>query len=320
VYLDDDPANARVDDQFLLREVEIDLRAAIDPWADGVVIATFGADEPGQYDAAIEEGYVLLKKLPGLDEAPAGLKLKAGRFRPSFGRFNTIHLHDLPQSTYPRALQNFLGPEGLVSDGFSGQFFLPSPGPDDTLDATVQVLDGGGVPVDPDSRPSNIAMLGHVKWFHDIAPGQDVEVGASAWVSDSAHQLYGLDATYRWKPYVGGEWRSFLIGTEVFQAVLDDQGLADHPAGFDVWSQYQLGQNTYVGARYDWLEDVNDASVRTQTLGAFLTYYTTEFLRVRLGLEHTVSDDDTLDGLTTASLELNFIYGSHPSEPYWVNR
>ena len=31
--------DARIDRQFNLREVEIDLRAAIDPFADGVVIA-----------------------------------------------------------------------------------------------------------------------------------------------------------------------------------------------------------------------------------------------------------------------------------------
>jgi hypothetical protein len=320
VYFDDDPTEPRVDNSFMLREVELDLRAAIDPWADGVVIATFEADQPGSFTAGIEEGYVLLKKLPFVDEAPGGLKLKVGRFRPSFGRFNTIHLHDLPQVSYPRALQNFLGPDGFIADGISGEFFLPSPSDKDTLDATIQVIDGGNIAVDPSSRPSDVAGLGHVKWFRDLAPGQDLELGVSAWSSGSAHQLYGADATYRWKPYIAGEWKSFLIGSEVYQAVLDDAALAPHPFGFDVWSQYQLSQNVYFGVRYDWLEELQNESQKTQTVGAFLTYYTTEFLRFRLGVEHTVSDVSTLNGLTSGFLELNFIYGSHPSEPYWVNR
>jgi hypothetical protein len=320
VYQDDDPSNPRVDDRFQLREVEFDFRAAIDPWADGVVIASIESEQPGEFTTGVEEGYVLLKKLPWLDEAPAGLKVKAGRFRPSFGRFNTIHLHDLPQVSYPRAVQEFLGPEGFVADGLSGQFFLPSPGENDTIDGTVQILDGGNVAVDPDARPSDIALLGHVNWFHDLAPGRDLDVGVSTWASNSDHVLYGLDATYRWKPFVAGEWHSFLIGGELFQADLDDPGLSSHPTGFDVWSQYQTALNMYLGVRYDWVQELEDASLETQTFGAFVTYYTTEFLRFRLGVEHSESDIDTLDGVTSAYLELNFIYGSHPSEPYWVNR
>jgi hypothetical protein len=320
VYIDDNPANARVDDQFILREVELDFRAAIDPWADGVVIATLEADTPGDYTAGVEEGYVVLKKLPFADTAPGGLKLKIGRFRPAFGRFNTIHLHDLPQVTYSRSVQNFLGPEGFIADGVSGEFFLPSPSEADTLDATVQVIDGGNIAVDPSASASDVAVLGHVKWFRDLTPGQDLEVGVSAWSSGAAHQLYGLDATYRWKPYVAGEWKSFLAGAELYQANLDDSMTAPHPFGFDFWSQYQIDRNLYFGVRYDWLEELTDESLKTQSIGAFLTYYTTEFLYFRLGFEHTVSDLATIDGLNTAFLELNFVYGSHPSEPYWVNR
>ena len=38
----------------------------------------------------------------------------------------------------------------------------------------------------------------------------------------------------------------------------------------------------------------------TDTSGAYLTYYTTEFLRLRLALEHTESDVPELDGLDSA--------------------
>ena len=61
-------------------------------------------------------------------------------------------------------------------------------------------------------------------------------------------------------------------------------------------------------------------SRRDPAFGAFHTYSTTEFLRFRLGFEHTESDVASLDGLSSGFLELNFVYGSHPSEPCWVNR
>ena len=319
VYVDEDPTAERVDDRLWLREAEVDFRAPIDPWADGVLITTFEAETPGEFEAAIEEGYVLLKKLPILDSAPGGLKLKLGRFRPTFGRFNTIHLHDLPQMTYPRAVQTFLGPEGFVADGVSGQFFLPSPSERDVIDVTLQLVDGATIAVAPDSG-SSFSSVGHLKWFRDLAPGHDVEIGASAWSSEGTNQLYGLDATYRWKPFIAGGWRSFIVGAELFQADLDDDVHDERPGGFDVWTQYQLGRSTYVGLRYDQADDLEDQSLVSRTIGAFVTYYTTEFLRFRIGLEHTESDVAVLDDVDSVFLEVNTVFGSHPAEPYWVNR
>lgn len=320
VYLDDDPANPEVGDRMSLREVELDFRAPIDPWADGVLITSFAEETPDTYTADIEEGYLTLKKLPFSDSAPAGLKLEIGRFRPQFGRLNTVHLHDLPQSTYPRALQSVLGPEGLVADGISGRFFLPKPGANDSLEGTLAFLDGGNAVVAGSQQSSDVALLAHLSWYHDYQDGRDLEIGTSGWTSGAQHQLFGLDWTYRWKPYVAGEWKSFLVGGEFFHAEADDPALASHSNALDVWAQHQLGQNLYVGARFDWLQSLENPGVETRTLGAFVTYYTTEFLRFRVGAEHTSSSDPVLDSLDSLFLEINFIFGSHPAEPYWVNR
>ncbi len=320
VFQDDDPSKPRIGDRMALREMELDFRAPIDPWADGVLIASLGEEAPDEYKADVEEGYVLLKKLPFSDSAPGGLKLQIGRFRPAFGRLNTIHLHDLPQSSYPRALQNVLGPEGLVANGISGRFFLPKPGENDSLEGTFAFLDGGNLPVAGRESSSDVALLAHLSWYHDYQDGRDLELGISGWSSDAQHQLLGLDWTYRWKPYVAGEWKSFLVGGELFHSETSDAALDSHSTGVDLWAQHQLDQNLYVGLRFDWLQSLEDASQETRTLGAFVTYYTTEFLRFRLGCEHTSSSIERLDSLDSLFLEINFIYGSHPAEPYWVNR
>jgi len=320
VFVDDDPAGERIDNRMLLREAEVDFRAPIDPWADGVVILSIAQDVPNEFSAAIEEGYVTLKKLPLLDSAPLGLKLKVGRFRPEFGRFNYTHLHDLPQPSYPRAMQTFLGPEGLVADGISGQFFLPSPSETQTLEATVQLLNGDNIPLAPDESGSDVALLERLKWFDELTDQQSLEIGGSSWISNRDHQLYGLDATYKWKPFIAGESRSFLVSGEVFAANLDDSALSDHPLGWYLWSQYQFSQSLYLGARFDQAQELADDALVTDTIGVYLTYYTTEFLRFRIGFEHAESDVDALDGRNTALIELNFIFGSHPVEPYWVNK
>ena len=320
VFLDDDPAEGRIDDRFNLREVEIDFRAAIDPWADGVLIVVYESEAPNEFEAAIEEGYVVLKKLPFLDRAPAGLKLKAGRFRTQFGRLNRIHTHDLPWMTRPRSYTNFLGPEGYLQNGLSGEFFLPSPSESDVLGATFEVLDGGEIPIAEDVAGSKLATGGRVHWFHELSANRNFEVGLSGWANDSDTRLWGLDWNFAWKPHVAGEWRSFLVGGELFLADLDQAGLDDSPSGGFVWSQYQLGRNLYAGVRYDRAEEIGNESLVTETYGAYLTYYTSEFLRFRLGVEHSESDVALLDDVDTALVELNFIFGSHPVEPYWVNR
>jgi len=167
---------------------------------------------------------------------------------------------------------------------------------------------------------SNLAVLGHVKWFADLGKGKNVELGVSGLQTDSDHRLYGADATFKWKPHESGEWKSFLLGGELFRADVDESGFANAPVGFYVWSQYQFDRNLYLGVRYDRTEELTDSSLVTSTYGTYLTYYTTEFLRMRVGLEHADSDVDLLDSRDTALFELNFIFGSHPVEPYWVNR
>jgi hypothetical protein len=200
--------------------------------------------------------------------------VKAGRFRTEFGRLNAVHLHDLPQPSYPRSLGTFLGAEGFAQNGVSGQFFVPLPGEEQSLEAIVQVLDGGDVPVADDLDGNQIATLGHVKYFRDLGATSNVEVGLSGYEGDSDHQLLGVDATYKWKPLTAGEWHSFLFGGELFASLLDDPALGDDPLGYYLFAQYQLTKGTYAGLRYDRAEELEDETLETTALGAYLTYYT----------------------------------------------
>ncbi|MFQ5511220.1 MAG: hypothetical protein ACE5EO_05165 [Candidatus Krumholzibacteriia bacterium] len=328
--LDSDPVLTEegdaIDDRLNLREVEVDFRAAVDPWADAVVITTWESEVPNSFQTEIEEGYVTLKKLPVLDWAPWGLKLKAGRYRPEFGRFNKIHTHDLPQVSRPLPLRAFLGEEGFIQNGVSAQFFVPTPGEGNTLEATVDLLNGGDLPAAAGNAGADPAALGHLKWFWDVAAGHDLEVGASYYrgqfdpAGDLDTKLYGIDFTYKWKPFGQGEWRSLLLGGELFAADIDQAGGLVTPLGYYGWGQYQFNRRTYLGARYDFTENVLDAAVESRSVGAFLSYYTTEFLRLRVGYEHQTSDVPALDNLDTGFVEVNFVFGSHPVEPYWVSR
>jgi hypothetical protein len=75
--------------RFNLREFELDFRAAVTPWVDGVLVLAVGEEieqEDGEAEIhthfGIEEGFLNFHTLP------YDLALKAGRFRSAFGRNN----------------------------------------------------------------------------------------------------------------------------------------------------------------------------------------------------------------------------------------
>jgi hypothetical protein len=168
--------------RFNLRETELDLRGAVSPLADGVLVIAVGEeieDPFGDVDVAfevgIEEAYLNVHTLPG------DLALKAGKFRSTFGRNNLLHTHDLPQVTRPLAVQAFLGPEGLTTIGASLDWIVPNPW-DRYLELTTQVVnaDGGSEsPILGGPGAVNPALLSHLKVFQDVGDTGSLELGTS---------------------------------------------------------------------------------------------------------------------------------------------
>src|SRR5262249_24440221 len=60
------PRGAAIDDRPFLRTAEFDFRAAVDPYADAVVILSLEDQAGAGFDADVEEGYVIIKRLPVL--------------------------------------------------------------------------------------------------------------------------------------------------------------------------------------------------------------------------------------------------------------
>jgi hypothetical protein len=92
------------------------------------------------------------------------------------------------------------------------------------------------------------------------------------------------------------------------------------PVGYFAFAQYQASRNLYLGARWDDAATINDDSLRRQALMGYATWYTSEFLRFRVGYEHRLSDLEAEDGRDSVFAELNFVFGAHPPEPFWVNK
>jgi len=249
---------------------------------------------------------------------------------------NLLHTHDLPQTTRPLAVAEFLGEEGFVSNGGSAEFFIPTPWDrEESVDVTLQALSAGEAAVAEDAD-HGFAYLGHVRWFRTVFDAHTLDLGASGYWGRTGPEglesvlLGGLDFLYKWKPLRAGEWKSLVLSGELFAADrdfrvdTDGDGLPDpahaSPLGAYLMAQYQFGYRLYAGVRGDWTQAIDDDGSETWGVLPYVSYYLSEFLRFRVNYQHLWSDLPDEDGRDTVFLELNFVIGSHPPEPFWVNR
>jgi hypothetical protein len=321
--IDGDDVN--LDDRFSIREVELDFRADIDPYSKGVLILGLEEHAPGEYEIAVEEAYLTLETLP------FGFRAKLGRYRMPFGSINQLHIHDLPQSTRPYALVDFFGEEGFADNGINVTWLAPWI----PLELGVHLLNGENEGVLAGSNSDDPAWLGRATYFHQVTD--------QAYLSAGVSYLFGYNdaptpVDRRGGPnqetHVAGadllvKWQNSQFQSVVFQGELyhlrKDVGGGDREHGFGGFAllQVQPLQRWYVGARYDYSNYMEGMEDREQWAGGvWLSYYTTEFLRFRIGYEHR--ERSTTNGgepdLDTIYFQVTFVFGSHPVEPYWFNR
>ena len=326
--------------RFNLREVELDLRAAISPSVDGVLIVALGEEieiEPSgdvtiDREVDVEEGYLHFHTLPH------DLALKVGKFRNVFGRNNLLHTHDLPQVTRPLALQSFFGPEGLATIGASLSWLVPNPW-DQYVEATVEVVNADGgheSPILGGSNAENPAVLAHIKLFRDVSETGTVEVGGSYLFSHTSSDtdfdahVFGLDLTYQWTHPDPARFRSVVVQGEVFFSHNDvDRGpffsFRNDSVGAYAFAQYQFDRNWYLGVRGDYTEFPNSASRGADdsdvAVSPYVTWYLSEFLRARLEYQHRWLDRERGSADEDALfLQFTGVIGAHPPHPYWVHR
>lgn len=310
---------SEVDDKFFLRSAELELRASVDPYVDAVMIVKFVEEHSGEGAVELEEAYGVIKRIPILEEAPLGMRIKAGRYLAPVGQVNRTHQHDLPWTTYPLPIVEYLGTEsglGFFDAGFlcqgAGIMVRPPFFENAALDVELHFTNAGRTRVTEEGDGHTPGYLPRVGTFFKLGDEHSLSANASAYFEADAGNFLVFDATYVWKPV--GEFRSLVVGGELFLVHGDD---AD-PLGFFLYAQYQIDWHWYAGVRFDQIEALADEEIRTSLFAAYVTYYTSEYFRIRLGYEFRNNEEE--DDNHTVMLELNLVFGSHPPEPWWVNR
>jgi hypothetical protein len=259
-----------------MHESELGLQAILDPYARGDFFLSFGEE-----GVNLEEGYITFMALPG------GFVTRAGKMRSAFGKVNTLHNHVLPWVDRPLVTNNLVGGEDGIDDaGFSVQRILPAPH-GIFLEATGQVFRGDSSDVFKASQKNDVSTVAHLRGYGDISESTNLDLGFSYarghndLGSDFLTQLYGMDATLRWKPLRRSIYHSFVLRSELIWSNREQISPEQRAFGFYASADYQLGRRWFLGGRYDRSGRAQSADM-TDTGGSLvLTYWPSEFSQVR---------------------------------------
>src|SRR5438093_1967464 len=120
---------------FSLRNAEIALDGAVDPYFKGFGNIVLKLDKNNETDIELEETYLQSTSFP------AQLQLKAGQFFANFGRQNSQHPHQWAFVDEPLILNRTFGPDGLRNIGAQMSWLAPTPF---YTEAFLGVFDGQG--------------------------------------------------------------------------------------------------------------------------------------------------------------------------------
>ena len=297
-----------------MHESEIGLQAIIDPYARGDFFMSFG--ETG---VNVEEGYITFTALP------AGFVAKVGKMRSAFGKVNLMHNHVLPWVDRPLVTTNLVaGEDGIDDAGFSIERILPAP-KGVFLEATGQLFRGDSGDVFRATNRSDVSTVAHLRGYKDISESTNLDLGLSyarghndavltAPGMDFITQLYGVDATVRWKPLRRSIYHSFVGRSELIWSQRQQLPREQRAFGFYASGDYQLGRRWFTGVRYDRSDRSRYDNLTDKGVAATLTYWPSEFSQLRGEYRFTryAENRDSNEFL----MQLIFSLGAHGAHPF----
>jgi zinc transport system permease protein len=294
-----------------VREVELGLRSAIDPFArlEAIISAeqAFGDD----FEVSLEEGVLTLTALPGRVEARLGL------LRTAFGEYNDSDPEEFPEVDPPNVITNVFGRDG---DGWIDTGLVVSRlfGVTDTFTImpSVGVFNGDneaafhGGAAGVGRRP---VWYGRIEAFWELGEVAGLEVGtgyASGWARDEdagrwlRSRIFNAHVELDWRHPTLALYRGFNLLAEVYytwrdslEEEGDDEGARAARRllgryGVYLLGEAQLSREWSVGGRFDYSQlptrREDGPRVQDETAGSFIvSYRPSRFLTLRAQYKHT---------------------------------
>jgi len=296
-----------------MHESEIGMQAIIDPYARGDFFLSFGEE-----GVDLEEGYITFTALP------AGFVAKVGKMRSAFGKVNPMHNHVLPWVDRPLVTNSLVGGEDGIDDaGISIQRILPAP-KGIFLEATGQLFRGDSGdqqhPLFHASTTTDLSTVEHLRGYKDITESTNLDLGLSYARghndagSNFITQLYGIDATLRWKPLRRSIYHSFVGRGEFIWSQRQQFPSEQRAFGMYTSADYQFGRRWFVGGRYDRSGRNEFANLTDQGFSTLVTYWPSEFSQVR-GQYRFTRYAGNIDA-NELLMQVIFSLGAHGAHPF----
>jgi hypothetical protein len=293
-----------------MHESELALQAILDPYARADFFISFG-----EQGVNLEEGFITFPAVPG------GFQLRVGKMRAAFGKVNTLHNHVLPWTDRPLVTQNLVGGEDGINDaGFAVSRIIPAP-KGLFLEGTAQIFRGDSDDLFHSYHRSDVSTVEHLRAYRDISESTNLDLGASysrghsTIGPDVIDQLYGVDATLRWKPLRRAIYHSFVGRSEFIWSRIALPTRVTTPFGYYVSGDYQFARRWFAGGRFDRAERLDNLALAQDTGGSLvLTYWPSEFSQIRAQLRRTAYGDNRT--ANEILFQFQFSIGAHGAHPF----
>ena len=289
---------------FNFRSAELGLMASVDPYA-----RMYGFFTGSNQGVEVEEAAAITTSLPW------NLTVKGGRFFADFGRFPKTHVHELPFVNEPLSIDRMVGGESQA-DGAEVNYLFPTPfflratfGGYNKIGADNEQVDN----LKPRSA-SRFTYLGRLHTYFDLTDNQNIDLGTSLAYTPSVRLpgspsggdrvLGGIDLTYRYQPLASTLYQGFTWGSEFYnnsQRFPFDGDVAKRQLSYGgyTYGELKLNRNWATGFLFDYAPLVDNPSHRTLSYSPYLTWYLSEFNRLRFQysyLSNNFSADKALSG------------------------
>jgi len=336
---------------FNARNIELALDGAVDPYFEGFANIVFKLDNDNETEVEVEEAFMQTTNLP------FNLQLKGGQFFAAFGRLNPTHPHTWDFADAPLVSGRILGPDGLRGVGAQISWTLPTPWYSQLILAVQNGRGGTGFSfrnpgddgiffgrrtTDREARGlEDFVWIPRWENSVDLSPTQVVLAGVSGAFgsnetgANSRTQIYGADLLYKWKsshaeggfPFVKWQTEAMYRRFEAGRGVDQSFPVAETFHDWGIYSQVLWGfkKGWVAGVRGDYLhmtdsEFTDDDERQTRSrISANLTWYPTEFSKIRLQYNHDFLEENFfLAGRDVDSifLQFEFILGAHGAHKF----
>ncbi len=301
-------------DRFTLKEVELGLQAAVDPYARADVFFS-GEDLLGdESKVEIEEGFLTLLRLP------LNSQVKIGKFRSSFGEFNDGDPEDeFPFADRPLVIVNFFGEEGDVETGINSNFVIPNPW-DIPMLFWFGVFNGDNEVAFHGGEAREPAFFTRFELFSELGPATGLELGFSFITGPNDPEgkfrttMENAHFELEWKHPLYGQYRSLTLFGELYISQKEQPDSTENSFGLYTIAEYQLSRRWFITGRYDYSQLPEDSDSEEWLVGGALTFQPSRFSRFRFQYNHMDSNfDEPKDELF---FQLLFIIGFERPEPF----